>query len=327
MKNTFKKIASMGCASAVLLGMLSGCGSAQTDNSAGSSDTEDTYRVCYVAPAVADNPAYLKIMDLCEQEAAKYDDIEFSFIDGKSDTSTQITGIESCITNDVDVMIIDPIEGEAVKSYVQEAMDEGMKVISINVNLDTYDVQRVLDQTNIGTLLATEAANFINDKLGGTAKVGLLHNEENTNLKLRENGIRAALEELCPGAEIVAEATADNQTDGMTGAENILQTDSGVQVIVCTNGSAALGAYEGVTGMGIAKDAEDFGIFASDCSDEELELISQGTIYRCTVDLLGGIASATLGVAEDLLHGKEVAISEQMPMVIVNSENIGDYVS
>src|SRR5699024_1267515 len=122
-------------------------------------------------------------------------------------------------------------------------MDAGIKVISVNANLDVCDVQCLLDQTQLGYMIGEEAAKFINEQLGGKAAIGLLHNEENTNLVLRENGIRQALEELVPEAEIVQEATADNQTDGMAGAENMLQANGDIQVIVATNGSAALGAY------------------------------------------------------------------------------------
>ena len=302
-----------------------------TDSGEGSqgeraSEEKEMYKVCYVTPTVADNPSYIKIIELAEQAADEMDDIEFSYVDGGSDTSKQIAGIESCIVDGVDCMIIDPIEGEAVKSYVQEAMDAGVKVISVNANLDVCDVQCLLDQTQLGYQIGEEAAGFINEQLNGKANIGLLHNQENTNLVLRENGIRKALEELAPDAQIVQEATADNQTDGMTGGENMMQADSSIQVIVATNGSAALGAYEGALGMGIAKDDENFGIFASDCADEELKLIDEGTIYRCTIDLLQDIGPGTIGAAKKLLHGENVE-DMQLQMTTVNRDNISDYMT
>lgn len=288
---------------------------------------QEKYKVCFIAPTVADNPAYIKIMDSTEKIAEETGEIEFSYVDGGSDTSKQIAGIESCIVDDVDCMIIDPIEGEAVKSYIEEAMNSGVKVISINANLEVCDVQWLLDQTQIGYLIGQEAAEFINEQFGGKANIGLLHNEENTNLLLRENGIRAALEELVPDSEIVQEATADNQTDGMAGAENMMQANGDIKVIVATNGSAALGAYEGALGMGVAKDDENFGLFASDCSDEELKLINENTIYRCTIDMLQDIGPGAIDIAQKILHGEDVEKVGYCRMTTVNRENIEDYIT
>lgn len=336
-----KKFISVLVTAALSLALISGCstesaldsGGSEKENTQGSANAEgevgkgnkDSYKVCYVTPTVADNPSYIKIIELAEEAAAEAGDIEFTYVDGESDTSKQIAGIESCIVDAVDCIIIDPIEGEAVKSYVKEAMDAGIYVISVNANLDVCDVQCLLDQTQLGYQIGEEAAKFINEQLDGKAKIGLLHNQENTNLVLRENGIRSALEELAPHAEIVQEATADNQTNGMTGAENMLQADPKIQVIVATNGSAALGAYEGTLGMGIAKNEENFGIFASDCADEELKLISEKTIYRCTIDLLQDIGPGTIETAQKLCHGEKVE-NMSLRITTVNRDNIADYI-
>lgn len=331
-----KKVLGIILMAVLTLSGMAGCSTESSVDSGDAAENQETeaektegkgkYKVCFVTPTVADNPSYIKIIDLAQQEADKAGDIDFSYVDGESDTSKQIAGIESCIVDGVDCIIIDPIEGEAVKAYVQEAMDAGIKVISVNANLDVCDVQCLLDQTQLGYMIGEEAAKFINEQLGGKAAIGLLHNEENTNLVLRENGIRQALEELAPEAEIVQEATADNQTDGMAGAENMLQANDDIQVIVATNGSAALGAYEGALGMGIAKDDENFGIFALDCADEELNLIHEQTIYRCTVDMLQDIGPGTIATAEKLLHGEE-AEDMTLKMVTVNRDNIGDYIT
>ena len=331
-----KKVLGIILMAVLTLSGMAGCSTESSVDSGDAAENQETeaekteekskYKVCFITPTVADNPAYIKIIDQTQQEADKAGDIDFSYVDGESDTSKQIAGIESCIVDGVDCIIIDPIEGEAVKAYVQEAMDAGIKVISINANLDVCDVQCLLDQTQLGYMIGEEAAKFINEQLDGKASIGLLHNEENTNLVLRENGIRQALEELAPEAEIVQEATADNQTDGMAGAENMLQANGDIQVIVATNGSAALGAYEGALGMGIAKDDENFGIFASDCADEELNLIHEQTIYRSTVDMLQDIGPSTIATAEKLLHGEE-AEDTTCKMETVNRDNIGDYIT
>ena len=60
----------------------------------------------------------------------------------------------------------------------------------------------------------------------------------------RKVGIMEGVQENAPNVEFVADATAADQTEGMTATENFLQAHPELRIVCGVSDGAALGAYE-----------------------------------------------------------------------------------
>jgi len=210
-------------------------------------------------------------------------DVEVVEIDPKLDAVQQVTAIENFVEMGVDAFIITAIDPATVDSAVKEAMNAGVKVVSHYNELGAQDIQSGISTYGMGFVAGQEAAKWINEKLGGTAKVALLIWDKTEFDIDRTEGMKGALELYAPGAEVVAEQAADAIESGLDAAETILQAHPDVKVFICYNDEGCLGALNAVEAAGLASD--DFGIFGVNASPEALTKIQEGTVFRGTASI------------------------------------------
>ena len=106
--------------------------------------------------------------------------------------------------------------------------------------------------------------------------------------------------------------------------ENILQANPDVEVLVGVNDAGALGGYEAI--MAAGKDSNRFFVGGLDATQEALDKIKEGGIYRATVDIqpyeTGKLFVDTL---LEVIENGPIKETVTIPMKVVNSSNIGDY--
>lgn len=257
-----------------------------------------------IPTSIANNPIYIAVTGACEQLAAAAG-AKFASVDVKMDASLQITAMENLMAQKADVIIIDPVDAKSIQPMVKKAMDQGIKIISMSGQTESYDSWMTVNAKKVGYTEGQMAAKWINDKLGGKAEVAILNYRLGSVLIDREDGMREALAADCPGAKIVAEAQADNHTDGMKAAENLLQVHPDLKVIMCVNDAGALGAVEAVKAAGKATD--DFAVFGADSAPEALAKIKEGSALRGTVYIYPElIPGALIEYAMKLANGETV---------------------
>ncbi len=247
-------------------------------------------------------------------------------MDCKSNAATQITQVENVIQEGTDAIILHPAEANALEEVAGRAKEAGMKVISWDILMKNADVGYLKDNFVAGKLVGEQAAKWINEKLGGVAQVALLEYPVYPELIQRASGIEAGLKEFAPKAEIVARAPAINATEGMSKTETLLMANPDIKIICCIGDGGAVGANEAVKAAGL--DADDFGIFGCDGSQEALSKvknneplrmsISWGTSYD-TVDELLTLTSGLLG-------NKDVDQEFICGMTPVTIDNVNDYI-
>ena len=131
----------------------------------------------------------------------------------------------------------------------------------------------------------------------------------------RENGIMQGIAEYCPNAECVMTVDGYTTDMGMTAAENILTAHPEVVAILGINDSGALGAYE-------------FYIGGNDGTQQALELIKEGTIYRGSVDLNPvGTGELMIQYAVSLSNGESIPESYMVPVTAVTRDNVDEYLA
>ncbi|WP_449283390.1 sugar ABC transporter substrate-binding protein [Leucobacter sp.] len=320
-----KKITAVLAAGALLLGM-SACSSA-SGTTAGASDASGDEFSVGVTFSDLSNPVWAELV----QEAQTYgaeNDLAVNYVDAKSDASTQVTQIENFIQQGVDAIIICAVDAKSLVDVTKKAQDAGIKVVGYTQVLDNYDAQYLVDAYNTGYANGEAAAEWINENYGDESVVewGLMDLPTFPEIIDRANGIKDAIEELAPNAELVATNSALTAEEGVKNAENFLQANPDMKVIATIGGGGAQGGNEGVKASGIT-DYESFGLFGIDATSIEIENILKGDPQKASVSLGGGKAHGRtlVDITSDLLAGKDVEKDQYMPITVIDESNAQEY--
>lgn len=252
-------------------------------------------------------------------------DVEVVEIDPKMDTLQQVAAIENFIELDVDAFIITAIDPVTVDSAVKDAMKAGVRVVAHYNKLGAQDILSGISTYGMGFVAGQEAAKWINEKLGGSAKVALLTWDKTEFDIDRTEGMKGALEVYAPGAEIVAEQAADAIPSGLSAAETILQAHPDVKVFICYNDEGCLGALGAVEAAGLA--TEDFGIFGVNASPEALTKIKDGTAFRGTASIDPyNHGRLEMEMAIRLVRGDFLPASMEILPVPVSIDNVDNFI-
>lgn len=219
-------------------------------------------------------------------EAAGYSSNIQSF---ENDAAQAVTVIENFITDGVvgiAYMTVDTAGDDALK----EAMDAGIKVLTCGVETENYDICQISDNEATGYLIGQMAADYINSTFAGSAQVAYITSTKSQNMIDRVNGYRKAMEELCPGAEVVYEAECVNVGEGTTYTENLNTLHPDCKVILSYSDTYTKEIAEVWNALSYPEDAACFG---HDAEAAVLENIAKGGYIKGTVSL--GDAGVSMG--------------------------------
>lgn len=187
-------------------------------------------------------------------------------IDG--DVETQVAAVESCIASGAKGILITPSDSRALAPVIGQAREAGILVIALDTPFepaDTADATFATDNFKAGELIGQWAA----AKMGDTsnAKIALLDlNASEVSVDyLRNNGFLQGFgidikDPTNIGDEddpriVGNDVTNGNEEGGRTAMENLLQKDSGINLVYTINEPAAAGAYEALKSMGMEEQA------------------------------------------------------------------------
>jgi len=321
-----------------MVGGLIGCGSASNEAKGSASEVSpeaesgeqsqtqeggEKLKVGYTAYTLVN--AYFT--EVCKGVQDRCDELGFDLTihDGQNDVSRQIEAIENFIAQGMDIVIVSPYDAAAFDDVLKKAHDAGIIVINGNQECTGYkDAFITVPEYEYGYTIGVEAGKWIADKLDGKAEVAVLDAPELEAVIQRANGIIDGIHEYAPDAEIVAQQAAIEAEKGMAAMETAFQAHPDIQVVVGVNDAGALGAYEAVMAAGKASDT--FFVGGCDATEEALKNISDGTIYRATVDS-APYETGKLFVDTALKVQESGSIEDTIAasMKIVNTDNVGDY--
>jgi ribose transport system substrate-binding protein len=243
----------------------------------------------------------------------------------EGDASKQVSQVENFIADKMDLIVIGPQDANAMVEVVKKAKDAGILVMAYGQSMESVDSQYVVENYEAGRLVGKAAGEWINEKLDGKAKVGMLDYPLQADIIDRANGIIDAMKEVCPGAEIVQTATSADAVSGMEAVENFLQANSDMKVITCIGDGGAIGANEAVKSGGKADDT--FGIFSCDGTEEAIAAMLAGDPIRVTVGLgtPSQKASQVIDLGARMMLGQPYEKNEYTPKDPVDIDNAQEY--
>ena len=279
-----KKLVSL-LLSMLMICSLAGCGIV-IDGEGGSTGSKASGASGAIGLSIStqNNPFFVTLAEGAKK-AAKQAGVPLTVVDASDDATKQVSDIEDLVSKNASVLIVNPVDSDAVTGAVEAAIAKGVRVISVDRVVNGVDIDCQIASDNVaGAELATQ---YIVDTLGENVKTAELIGTSGASAAIdRSQGFHNIADKKL---KVVASQTADfDRTQGMTVMENMLQADSSIQAVFAGNDEMALGAVEAISGA-----KKDVLVVGFDATDDAIEAIRQGRMGATIAqqpDLIGSTA-------------------------------------
>lgn len=259
------------------------------------------------------NPFFVTLVEGAE-EAAQSAGVQLTVVDAGDDATKQVSDIEDLVSKNVSVIIVNPVDSDAVSGAVQSAVNAGVRVISVDRVVNDVEIDCQIASDNVaGAEIATQ---YIVDTLGEGIKVAELQGTSGASAAIdRGKGFHNIADEKM---EVVASQTANfDRTEGMSVMENMLQANGDIQAVFAANDEMALGAVEAVAGAG-----KDVLVVGFDATDDAIAAIKEGRMAATIAQQPALIGSTAVENAVKLINGEGIAKSIPVEVTLVTKDNV-----
>ena len=237
-------------------------------------------------------PFFVHMQKQLDQEAQSIGGIKILSADGQNRVPKQTADVESAIIQGVDGIIISPIDVNAMAPALQQAIDAGIPVVTV----DRYvgGVPGIYAHVGADNVKGGEAqARLIMEQFPNGATIVNLQGQPGASPAIDRN---KGLHNILDGKskyKIVAEQTANWSRDqGMSVTENILVgLNSPPDVINGANDDMALGAMEAVKARGL-----NVKILGFDALPEAIAAVRDGSLMATVEQFPGGQSKTALNL-------------------------------
>ncbi len=312
MKNIKKIVALMLC----LVMMLSLAACRITIDGESSSKKKVTNGTIGLSVSTLNNPFFVSLVDGAKAEATKLG-ADLTVVDAGDDATKQVSDIEDLVSKGVSVLIVNPVDSDAVSGAVQAAKNQGIKVISVDRVVNGVEVDCEIASDNVlGAELATQ---YIVDTLGEGVKVAELQGIAGASAAIdRGQGFHNIADAKL---DVVASQVANfDRTEGMTVMENMLQANPDIQAVFAANDEMALGAVEAITGAN-----KDILVMGFDATDDAIAAIKAGKMAGTIAQQPELIGSTAVTNAVKLIDGETIEKKIPVEVTLVTIDNVDTF--
>lgn len=277
----WRKLAAFLAVAVLGTGMITGCSksSESTDGSAGqtsqqtegTSDKEDIT----VAGIVFQEDQFMQMMSAGYKAAAEDAGVELMTANTGNDISKETELINTYLSQGIDGVAIAPLDATTSIESLKRADEKGMKVGICN--MATKDASFIVggytsDDYNLGETSAKAAIDYINNELGGKAKIAIVQlKAQLPEISMnRSNGFIETVQEACPDVEIVADQDAWLQDKAVQVVGDILTANPDVDIIWAANEGGTVGSVMAVKNAGKGDTVK---VFGTDASDQTISML------------------------------------------------------
>jgi ribose transport system substrate-binding protein len=249
-----------------------------------------------------------------------YPDVDLVVTDGQNQATKQVSDVESLISRGIKVLVISPLQAQALTPIVKQAMEANIPVITLDRAVNTKVTCQVGAQNKP---IGVEAGKFIAEKLNGKGNVIEVQGTAGASATIdRHDGFREALKDS-PGIKVVAEQFCDYLREpAVKFVEDMLQRfgPGQLQAIYAHNDEMALGAIKAVEAAGRSKEIVVIGI---DGQNSAFQAVKDGKLAATFI--------YPFCAPEGIEYAYKIAKGEQVPAVVelkstqVDPSNIDQY--
>lgn len=253
------------------------------------------------------------------EEMANEMGAELVVYDGNYDPSTQISQVETMISDGVDGIILNPQDAEACAPCVDKAVAAKIPIVGVNTRVKSDKLTSYVGSQDV--IAGEMEMQKIVDLLKGKGKIVIIEGPMGQSAQIeRRQGIQNVLDKN-PGIEVLAEKTANwSRSEGMTVMENWLQAFDEIDAIVAENDEMALGAREAVKAAG--KNIPAVGV---DGITDALTAIKNDDLIASMFQDGAGQGSKSVEVLIKAIKGEAVEENYWIDFEEVNKDNVAEF--
>lgn len=228
-------------------------------------------------------------------------DITFEGPDSEEDYESQNKMIENAVSKNVGAIVLSAIDYEKNAPAVQKAIDKGIKVITVDSDVDADGKELFIGTDNVsaGKKAAEQAIELCKNKK--SVNIGIVNYGENTeNGKQRLKGFIDYIDKV-KNAKVVASVNVESNAESATlGAKQLIEENKGINVLIGFNEWSTLGVGYAVKELNL-KD-EVFGI-GFDSNVNCVGMLETGEIDTLIVQNPFSMGYLSVSKAAELLLG------------------------
>ena len=244
-------------------------------------------------------------------------------LDGETDPNKQIDRAAECIAQGVDYAIILPAESAGSDPALISMTDEGIKVVVVNSKTDSTDDLALTyagsDDVYAGELMATYIQEMCPDGGSYIHCQGVIGNSAQMQ---RGEGIQNILgddDKFVSEGDFPCDWKADLASNAATDAMSMYGED--LVAIICDNDDMSSAAQQACNEAG----REDIFCIGVDGNQGPLAMIKDGTLGATVLQDGVGQMKAGIDAIELDINGEEVEKEYVVPFVLVNADNVDEY--
>ncbi|TDR55840.1 ribose-binding protein [Halomonas ventosae] len=260
------------------------------------------------------NPFFVTLQEGAQAQAEELGH-ELIVLDSGNDAARELSNVEDALARDIDVLLINPTDSDAVASGVRTANAQDVPVITLDRSANGGNVVSHIASDNVaGGKLAGE---FIIEQLGGEGQVVQLEGVPGASAtRNRGEGFMTAIEGA-DGIELVATQPANfNRSEGLNVMENLLQAHQGIDAVFAQNDEMALGAQRALQAGGL----EDVVLVGFDGTDDGIQAVNDGKMAATIAQQPARIGELGVTTADRLLKGESVDENVPVPLQLVTQK-------
>jgi ribose transport system substrate-binding protein len=264
------------------------------------------------------NPFFVTLRDGA-QDAAQKEEAELIVADAQNDAATQQDDVQNFVTQQVDAILVNPVDSESIVPAVQAANQANIPVIALDRGASGGEISTLIASDNVegGRIAGRELIELV-----GSGPVAQLEGIPGAS-PTRDRG--EGFEEVINGqsaVELAASQTANfDRAEGLNVTENILQSNPQIKGIFAQNDEMALGAARALG----YRAGTDIKIVGFDGIEDALKAVEGGKMNATVAQQPDRIGSLGVENAIKVIDGESVEKNIPVPVKLVTKENVSEF--
>lgn len=297
--------------------LLAGCGSSSTAG-------EQKGKIVIGVSLQSFNDKFTTyIMEGMKEVSEKNKDIKIVYVDAQNDSSKQLAQVENFIRQEVNAIIVKPVDTEAMTPMLEQANDAKIPLIGVNALFKGVEDAASFvgsESKEAGILEMEGVAKLLNGKGNIAIMNGGLGHEAQIN---RTAGYKEVIAKY-PDMKIVSEGSAEwDRSKAMNLMENWLSSGRKIDAVVANNDEMAIGAQNAIEAAGKQDQIVVAGV---DATPDALDEIKSGNLDLTVFQDAKGQGSMAIETAIKIAKGEKVEKLNWIPYEVVTKDNVEQFI-
>jgi len=253
------------------------------------------------------------------QDAAKKEGAELVVADAQNDAATQQDDVQNFVTQQMDAILVNPVDSESIVPAVQAANQANIPVIALDRGAAGGEIATLIASDNVegGRMAGEELIRLV-----GSGPVAQLEGIPGASpTRDRGQGFEETINAQ-EAVELVASQTANfDRAEGLNVTENILQSNPEIKGIFAQNDEMALGAVRALGDQA----GTDVKIVGFDAIEDALNAIQDGKMNATVAQQPDKIGSLGVENAMKVIDGESVPKNIPVEVKLVTKGNVSEF--